>query len=77
MDTQKEYYSIDEVAQQLSRHKATIWDRVRVLGIETYKFKRDRKTYVSAGDVERIRAVLSEKPWLAGKDTKEKREPAA
>lgn len=65
-ETSKEYYSVDEIAQLLHKHRATIFDRIKLLGITTHKFKRDRKTYLAANDVERIKAVLGDKPWVAG-----------
>ena len=70
MNEQKDFYSVDEIATMLERHKATIWDRIKVLEIKTHNFKRDRKTYVAAADVERIRAVLRGKPWIAGEKKK-------
>lgn len=63
----KEYYSVNEIAATLGKHRATIWDRIALLAITTHKFPRDRKTYIAASDVERIREVLGQ-PWLAGEE---------
>jgi hypothetical protein len=63
----KEYYTIEEVGRIVGQKRATVYSRIKGLGIKTHKFKMDRKAYVAAADVEKIKAVL-EKPWLAGKD---------
>lgn len=63
-DSQKEYYSIEEIEKIVNRNRGTVYNRIRLLHIETHKFPMDRKTYVSAADVERIKTVL-EKPWMA------------
>jgi hypothetical protein len=66
MNTQKEFYTVHEVAALLGKHRATIFDRIKVLGITVHKFRRDRKTYLTSTDVERIRLVLGDQPWMAG-----------
>jgi hypothetical protein len=63
--TEKEYYTIEEVGKTLGRNRATVYNRMNLLGIKAHKFKMDRKTYIAAKDVEQLRNIF-EKPWLAG-----------
>jgi hypothetical protein len=75
MSERKEFYSIDEIEKIVARNRGTVYNRIKLLGIETHKFPMDRRTYVAAADVEKIRIVI-EKPWMAEElkakdDTKE------
>lgn len=70
---EKEYYTIEEVGERLGRNRATVYNRMKALGIKAYKFKLDRKTYIAAADVERLKNVF-EKPWLAGERDEHKTE---
>lgn len=80
MNEQKEFYSIDEIEKLVSRNRGTVYNRIKLLGIQTHKFEMDRHTYIAADDVERIKKVI-EKPWMAQelkKGTSEKNsEPSA
>jgi hypothetical protein len=60
----KEFYSIEEIAGIVKKHRGTVYNRISLLGIQTHKFPMDRRTYVKAADVERIKTVI-EKPWSA------------
>lgn len=62
---EQEYLSIDEAAQIIGWNRATVFEWVKTLGMRTYKFVRNRKTYLTAGDVARLKDI-KEKPWLAG-----------
>lgn len=64
---QKEYYTLEEVATLLKRNRATVYNRMGLIDMKGHKFKGDRKTYLSADEVERLKNVF-EKPWLAGED---------
>jgi transposase len=66
----KEYYTIEEVAKMVGRNRATVYNRMKFLGIKPHKFHMDRKAYVTTQEVERIRTVF-EKPWTAGEKTEE------
>jgi excisionase family DNA binding protein len=68
----KEYLDYDEAADYLGIKRATLYNYVNDLDIETHKFKRDRRRYLAIADVKRLEEV-KEKPWLAGHDRKEKR----
>lgn len=63
----KEYYTLEEAAQLLERNRATVYNRMNLIGMRGHKFKGDRKTYLSAAEVEQLRNVF-EKPWLAGEE---------
>jgi hypothetical protein len=62
--SQKKYYTIEEVEKLLGKSRATIYNRMKLIDVKTRKFKYDRKTYIAAADVERIRTVF-EQPWIA------------
>lgn len=64
MEDRKEFYSIDEIEKIVARNRGTVYNRIKLLGIETRKFPMDRRTYVAASDVEKIKTVI-EKPWMA------------
>jgi hypothetical protein len=64
MEGGKEFYSIDEIEKIVARNRGTIYNRIKLLGIQTHKFPMDRRTYVAAHDVEKIKTVI-EKPWMA------------
>jgi excisionase family DNA binding protein len=61
----QEYLSIDEAAQVIGWNRATVYEWVKTLGMKTYKFVRNRKTYLAASDVARLKEI-KEKPWTAG-----------
>ena len=60
-----EYLSIDEAARVIGWNRATVYEWVKTLGMKTYKFVRNRKTYLAARDVARLKEI-KEKPWKAG-----------
>ena len=64
MEERKEFYSIEEVEKIVGRNRGTVYNRIKLLGIETHKFPMDRRTYIAADDVEKIKTVI-EKPWMA------------
>lgn len=61
---EKDFYSIEEISEIVSRNRGTVYNRIKLLGIQTHKFPMDRRTYVAAADVQRIKTVI-EKPWMA------------
>ena len=62
---EQEYLSIDQAATIIGWNRATVYEWVKTLGMRTYKFVRNRKTYLTATDVARLKQI-KEKPWLAG-----------
>ena len=60
-----EYLSIDDAAKAIGWNRATVYKYVDELGMKKYKFRLNRKTYLVAADVEKLKHI-KEKPWLAG-----------
>lgn len=61
----QEYLSIDDAAEYIGWNRATVFEWVKTLGMEKHKFLRNRKTYLKASDVKRLKQI-KEKPWTAG-----------
>lgn len=61
---EKEYYTIDEVTKLLGKNRVTVYSRMRFIGLKGHKFQGDRKTYLSAQEVENVRDVFN-RPWIA------------
>lgn len=61
----KEYMTLDEAAEILGLNRATVYRWAQRLKVKTHRFIGSRRTYLAAGDVERIKAA-HESPWLAG-----------
>lgn len=65
MSEDQEYLSIDEAARAIGWNRATVYKYVDELEMKRYKFRLNRKTYLAAADVEKLKQI-KEKPWLAG-----------
>lgn len=65
---EKEYYTLEETATLLERNRATVYNRMKVIGMRGHKFQGDRKTYLTSEEVERLNTVF-EKPWTAPEKT--------
>ena len=65
---EKDYLTYEEAAEYIGCKRSTLYTLVSEMGIQTYKFKYDRKRYLALDDVKRIKEIR-EKPWLAGPDT--------
>ena len=61
----QEYLSMDEASQAIGWNKATVYEWIKRLNMETKKFVGNRKAYLAAADVERLKEVKA-KPWTAG-----------
>jgi excisionase family DNA binding protein len=61
----QEYLSIDEAATIIGWNRATVYDWIKELGLQTHKFVRNRKAYLKAQDVARLKEI-KDKPWTAG-----------
>ncbi len=66
---EKEYMTLEEVADYIGKKRATVYNYVKALSIKTHKFKRDRRAYISLQDAKRIKEA-QEKPWIMGEDGK-------
>ncbi len=70
---QKKYYTLEEAAEYIGKKRATVYNRMTLIGMKGHKFIGDRKTYLSAEEVERLKNVFTN-PWEAGE--KEPNEPS-
>ncbi|HLQ29709.1 MAG TPA: hypothetical protein VK140_10810 [Ktedonobacteraceae bacterium] len=61
----QEYLSIDDAAKTIGWNRATVYKYADELGMKKYKFRLNRKTYLAAEDVEKLKQI-KDKPWLAG-----------
>jgi hypothetical protein len=64
MSQEKDFYTIEEIAGMVKKNRGTVYNRIKLLDIQTHKFPMDRRTYVAAVDVQKIVTVI-EKPWMA------------
>jgi excisionase family DNA binding protein len=64
-EIKKEFMTLDEAAAYIGMKRATIYNYMKDLKIETHKFGRDRRAYIAMSDVERMKEY-KEKPWLIG-----------
>lgn len=65
MSKEKEYLTLDEVADELGIKRSTLYLRIKELRMEPHKFKFDRKSYLSQVQLKQLKE-LKEKPWLIG-----------
>lgn len=63
-DEGNEFLNIDEAAEEIGWNRVTVFEWMKTLGIEKHKFLRNRRTYISIKDVNRLKQI-KEKPWLA------------
>jgi excisionase family DNA binding protein len=61
----KEYLTYEEAMEYLGCKRSTLYTLITDLGITTHKFKRDKRRYLAASDVMRLKEI-KEKPWIAG-----------
>jgi hypothetical protein len=64
---EKEFMTLEESAQFIGMKRASLYNYIKDLGIQTHKFKRDRRVYLSMADVKRIQ-LYKEQPWIEGKE---------
>lgn len=63
----KAYLTYEETAAYLGIRRSSLYNILTELGIESHKFKLDKKRYVAIEDVKRLKQIR-EQPWLAGPD---------
>jgi hypothetical protein len=61
----QEYFSVTEAAQIIGWNRATVFEWVKDLKMQKYKFLRNKNTYLKADDVKRL-LEIKQKPWAAG-----------
>lgn len=54
----KQYLSVDEMAEEFSISRSSAWRWIREREIQTYRFVGDRKTYVKRDDLEKLREPI-------------------
>jgi hypothetical protein len=62
----QEYLSIDQAAAEIGIDRATVYAWMKELGMQRHKFLRNKKTYIHASDVERLKEIKA-RPWVAGR----------
>lgn len=72
----QEYLSVDDAAEFIGWNRATVFEWVKALGMEKHKFLRNRRTYLKASDVVRLKEI-KEKPWMAGEKSNKEGPSAA
>ena len=76
MNEEKEYLTLDEAAELLGIKRATFWNYMDDLGIESHKFGRDRRRYLSREEVNRLKEY-KESPWKFKVKTRDKKNEQA
>jgi hypothetical protein len=51
--------SVDDAVAALSTSRATLYSYMNIVNAQRYRFRADRKTYITKSDVERIRGMMS------------------
>lgn len=59
---EKEFLTLEEVAIYTGIKRATIYNYLNDLGIDTLKFGRDRRAYIPLADAKRLKEY-KEAPW--------------
>lgn len=73
MSEDEEFMLLDEAAKSLGMTRATIYNYMNDLNIKTQRLGRDKRSYLSREQINRIREY-KEKPWTA-KGRKETNKP--
>ena len=56
--TKADCLSIDDAAASLDTSRATLYSYMNMINAQRYRFRLDRKTYITKTDVERIRRLM-------------------
>lgn len=59
MAKEKDFYTLEEAAEYIGKGRATVYNYMRDLGIETVKFKRNKRAYLALADVRRIKEAVT------------------
>ncbi len=73
---EQEYLSMTDAAAAIGWNRATVYEWVKRLDMKTHKFIGNRKTYLGAADVKRLKQI-KEKPWTAGEKQPSATEPSS
>jgi excisionase family DNA binding protein len=69
MNDEKEYITLVEAAAYTGIKRATIYNYLNDLSIQTHKFGRDKRAYISMSDAKRLKEY-KEKPWTVKVETR-------
>ena len=56
--TKEDCLSVDEASAKLSISRATLYNYMNIINAQRYRFRLDRKTYITKVDIERIRRLM-------------------
>jgi excisionase family DNA binding protein len=70
----EEYMTLQEAALYAGIKRATIYNYLHDLGIETFKAGRDRRSYITRIDATRLKEY-KEAPWKIKVETRHKTKP--
>lgn len=68
---EKEYYSIDEVAQTIGRSKPVVYSKINMLEIKIEHFQGTRTGYIARADLQKIKDSMKQ-GWMAPKKEEKK-----
>jgi hypothetical protein len=72
---EKDFMTLQDASLYAGIKRATIYNYLNDLGIETHKFGRDRRAYISLDDAKRLKEY-KETPWKVKVDTRKVKEVA-
>ena len=58
MDTEKDYASVDQAAEDLGISRATMWGWIRRYEVKTFRIIGERKTFVRRADIAKLREPM-------------------
>jgi predicted DNA-binding transcriptional regulator AlpA len=67
---EKEYLTYEEALQELGIKRSTLYTMITELGINPRKFKYDKKRYLAASDIKRMKEIR-ETPWKSEENQSE------
>jgi len=62
MTEENEYMALEEAAAYIGVKRATIYNYLNDLGIQTFSAGRDRRAYITRADAEQLKAY-KQTPW--------------
>jgi hypothetical protein len=68
------YMTLEEASAYAHIKRATIYNYLHDLGIETFKAGRDRRSYITRADADRLKEY-KEAPWKIKVETRHKTKP--
>jgi excisionase family DNA binding protein len=75
-EQEKEYLTLQEASEYSGIKRATIYNYLNDLNIQTLKVGRDRRAYISLADAKRLKEY-KETPWKVKVETRKSKSEAA